>query len=198
MEWLRVLQTFGSAGAGTRWKGCAFYKHSPPPEPGRDGRAARSTNIRLRWSRDEMEGLRVLQTFASAGAGTRWKGCAFYKHSPPPEPGRDGRAARSTNIRLRRSRDEMEWLRLLQTFGSAGAGTRWKGCAFYKHSAPPEPGRDGRGCAFYKHSAPLEPGGDGMAGVLPRKWLGPEARAARERPPLRGNLSLFQGGETAP
>src|SRR5215471_9228343 len=144
MEWLRVLQTFGSAGAGTRWKGCAFYKHSPPPEPGRDGRAARSTNIRLRWSRDEMEGLRVLQTFATAGAGTRWKGCAFYKHSAPLEPGRDGRAARSTNIRLRWSRDEMEGLRVLQTFATAGAGTRWKGCAFYKHSAPLEPGRDGR------------------------------------------------------
>src|SRR5215469_10322612 len=65
-----VLQTFGSAGAGRRWKG-----------PG-------TTNIRLRWSREEMgmpgyykhsaplepggdEKAWVLQTFGSAGAGRR-------------------------------------------------------------------------------------------------------------------------------
>src|SRR5215467_12468251 len=77
---LWVLQTFGSAGAGRRW------------------RAAGATNIRLRWSREEMEG------------------CGCYKHSAPLEPGGD-RA-----------------LRVLQTFGSAGAGKGMEGCGCCKHS----------------------------------------------------------------
>ena len=44
-----MLQTFGSAGAGRKWRGMD------------------ATNIRLRWSREEMEGY----------------GC--YKHSAPLE-----------------------------------------------------------------------------------------------------------------
>src|SRR5262249_11245310 len=129
-----VLQTFGSAGARRRWNGRG-YKHSAPLEPGGDGMACVlqtfgsagagrrwnrwATNIRLRWSREAMEwpacykhsapleaggdGIAGLQTFGSAGAGRRWNGL------------------RATNIRLRWSREEMEWPGL-QTFGSAGAG----------------------------------------------------------------------------
>src|SRR5262249_45468006 len=107
---------------------------------------ARGATIRLRWSRAEMEmpacykhsaplepggdgNACVLQTFGSAGAGRGWK------------------CLRATNIRLRWSREVMEWP------------------ACYKHPAPLEPDGDGMaGC--YKHSAPLEPGGGAMLGEL--------------------------------
>jgi len=79
-----------------------------PLEPGGDGRAAGSTNIRLRWSREGRKGLQDLQTPGSAGAGRGWKGCGIYKHSAPLEPGGDGRVAGSTNIWLRWSREGME------------------------------------------------------------------------------------------
>src|SRR5215470_4010138 len=105
-EKARVLQTFGSAGAGRRWE------------------CRGPTNIRLRWSREEMrrpgsykhsaplepggdETAWVLQTFGSAGAGRRWE------------------CRGTTNIRLRWSREAM---------GMPGS---------YKHSAPLEPGGDG-------------------------------------------------------
>src|SRR5215471_4125193 len=141
---LQDLQTPGSAGAGRGWKGCGIYKHTAPLEPGGEEGGAGSTNSRLRWSREGMEGLRDLQTYGSAGAGRGGRGCRIYKLPAPLEPGGDGRAAGSTNIRLRWSREGMEGLRDLQTFGSAGAGRGWKGCGIYKHSAPLEPGGDGR------------------------------------------------------
>ena len=44
-----------------------------------------NTNIRLRWSREEMECMRGLQTFGSAGAG-RGNGMHVRKHSALLEP----------------------------------------------------------------------------------------------------------------
>src|SRR5215831_9447395 len=179
-------------------RSAGFYKHSAPLEPGGDGGSAGSTNIRLRWSREGMEGLRVLQTFGSSGAGTGWRaagstnirllwsregmgaagstsirllwrregveGCGFYKHSAPLEPGGDG------------------GLRVLQTFGSSGAGRGWRaagstnirllwsregmeGLRVLQTFGSSGAGRGWRGCGFYKHSAPLEPGGDEMLAV---------------------------------
>jgi len=66
-----------------------YYKHSAPLEPGEMGMPG-TTNIRLRWSREEM------------------RRPGSYKHSAPLEPGGDEKA------------------RVLQTFGSAGAGRRWE------------------------------------------------------------------------
>src|SRR5215469_8703820 len=67
----RGLQTFGSAGAGSR-----------------DGRLARLTNIRLPWSRER--GGRILRP---TNIRLRWSRerdarlAAAYKHSAPLEPG---------------------------------------------------------------------------------------------------------------
>jgi hypothetical protein len=81
------------------------------------------------------------------------------KHSAPLEPGGDG------------------GVRVLQTFGSAGAGRRWRGvrALLKKSSRDAKPGRPRRAARTgdfivaggaismtdYKHSAQLEPGGDG-------------------------------------
>jgi len=46
----------GTAEAGGM-EGCRRYKHSAPLEPGGDRGLPGSTNIRLRWSREEIEGL---------------------------------------------------------------------------------------------------------------------------------------------
>src|SRR5215469_5795328 len=80
-----------------------------------------NTNIRLRWSREEMECMRGLQTFGSAGAGRGNGMHACYKHSAPLEPGEEMECM-CANIRLCWSREETECVRGLQTFGSAGAG----------------------------------------------------------------------------
>src|SRR5262249_26982229 len=47
-----VLQTFGSAGAGI-FAGASDYRHSAPLEPG-ILRGLVTTNIRLRWSRENL------------------------------------------------------------------------------------------------------------------------------------------------
>jgi len=82
---------------------CGCYKHSAPLEPGGDG------------------GLRVLQTFGSAGAGRRW------------------RAAGATNIRLRWSRERNGGLRVLQTLGALEPGKEWRvgGAANTRALEPP-------------------------------------------------------------
>src|SRR5262249_3692020 len=124
LRWSRVermvggLQTFGSAGGGGR--GCsACYKHSAPLEPGGGGDAGvrqtvgsagagwrrkclRATNIRLRWSRAEMDARGATIRLRWSRAEMEMPAC--YKHSAPLEPGGDGNAC------------------VLQTFGSAGAG----------------------------------------------------------------------------
>src|SRR5262249_52984093 len=137
----------------------ACYKHSAPLEPGGDGNAC------------------VLQTFGSAGAGRR---C-------------DARGA--TNIRLRWSRAEVEWLGL-QTFGSAGAGRRrkclrptnirlrWSRAEVDARGATNIRLRWSREVmempACYKHSAPLEPGGDGTAWAtnIRLRWSRAEMRCS--------------------
>src|SRR5262249_6619019 len=121
------LQTFGSAGAGRRWNGLRAtnirLRWSRVDVNARGG-----TNIRLRWSREVMEWPACYKHPAPLEPdGDGMAGC--YKHSAPLEPGGDGMAG-ATNIRLRWSRAEMQ-------------------CS-----------------GWYKHSAPLEPGGDGMASVL--------------------------------
>src|SRR5262249_57308140 len=112
--------------------------------------------IRLRWSREEMDGRGASIRLRWSRVATEMPAC--YKHSAPLEPGGDAmlgglqtfgsagagwrrKCLRATNIRLRWSRVE-RMLGVLQTFGSAGAG--WRGCsACYKHSAPLEPGSGG-------------------------------------------------------